>query len=25
VPAKLKGMSAAEKDVLWGKIRKSRG
>jgi len=25
IPAKLKGMSAAEKDVLWGKIRKSRG
>ena len=25
VPKKLKGMSAAEKDVLWGRIRKSRG
>ena len=25
IPPKLRGMSAAEKDVLWGKIRKSRG
>lgn len=25
VPRKLKGMGAAEKDVLWGRIRKSRG
>lgn len=25
VPKKLKGMSAAEKDVLWGRIRKTRG
>ena len=25
VPKKLKGMSAAEKDALWGRIRKTRG
>ena len=25
VPTKLKGMSAAEKDALWGRIRKTRG
>ena len=25
VPKRLKGLSAAEKDVLWGRIRKSRG
>jgi len=25
IPRKLKGMSAAEKEVLWGRVRKSRG
>ena len=25
VPRRLKGLSAAEKDVLWGRIRKTRG
>jgi hypothetical protein len=25
IPAKLRGMSAAEKEVLWGKIRRARG
>ncbi len=25
IPRKLKAMSAAEKDVLWGRVRKSRG